>query len=119
VQKAWIILADEPIASLDPESSRRIMEILQKLNRENGLTIVVSLHQVDYAKKYCQRAVALNSGRICYDGPSEKLSPQLMHEIYGGDLEGFVEENVMPFAPPFPTAPVYSAEMEPSWAQNA
>ncbi|MDR0620681.1 MAG: phosphonate ABC transporter ATP-binding protein, partial [Deltaproteobacteria bacterium] len=59
VQRASIILADEPIASLDPESSILVMELLRKLNREEGLTVLVSLHQVDYAIKYCPRAVAL------------------------------------------------------------
>jgi phosphonate transport system ATP-binding protein len=89
VQKAEVILADEPIASLDPESSRRVMEILEKLNKEDGLTVVVSLHQVDYAMKYCKRAVALNGGKICFDGPSSSLTPALMKEIYGGNSEDF------------------------------
>jgi phosphonate transport system ATP-binding protein len=87
VQKAGIILADEPIASLDPESAKRVMEILHKLNTEDGLTVVVSLHQVEYAKRYCHRAVALNAGSICYDGPSSMLSEDLMREIYGGSVE--------------------------------
>jgi phosphonate transport system ATP-binding protein len=87
VQKAGIILADEPIASLDPESAKRVMEILNKLNKEDGLTVVVSLHQVEYAKKYCHRAIALNSGRICYDGPSDRLSEELLRDIYGGSFE--------------------------------
>jgi phosphonate transport system ATP-binding protein len=92
VQKALIILADEPIASLDPTSSHRVMEILQTLNRESGLTVVVSLHQVEYAKKYCTRAIALNAGKICYDGPSKGLSLELMKDIYGGDLEDFQDK---------------------------
>ena len=54
-----MILADEPIASLDPESSRRVMETLRDLNRADGLTVVVSLHQVEIALSYCQRIVAL------------------------------------------------------------
>ncbi|MDR2405256.1 MAG: phosphonate ABC transporter ATP-binding protein, partial [Deltaproteobacteria bacterium] len=78
VQRAEVILADEPIASLDPESSRRVMEILQRLNIEEGITIVVSLHQVDFAKKFCPRAVALANGRILYDGPSKGLSSELL-----------------------------------------
>ncbi|MDR2349249.1 MAG: phosphonate ABC transporter ATP-binding protein [Deltaproteobacteria bacterium] len=84
-QKADIILADEPIASLDPESARNVMEILHKLNREDGLTVVVSLHQVDYAIRYCPRTIALNAGTICFDGPSVKLTPALLREIYGGN----------------------------------
>jgi phosphonate transport system ATP-binding protein len=83
VQKASIILADEPIASLDPESSILVMEILKKLNKEEGLTVLVSLHQVDYALKYCPRAVALCCGRILYDGPSVDLTVDKMRAIYG------------------------------------
>jgi phosphonate transport system ATP-binding protein len=89
VQRAKVILADEPIASLDPETSRKIMQILMDLNREDGFTVVVSLHQVDYARKYCPRAIALRGGRLIYDGPSRGLTPELMREIYGGRLEDF------------------------------
>jgi phosphonate transport system ATP-binding protein len=83
VQKASIILADEPIASLDPESSILVMELLRKLNQDEGLTVLVSLHQVDYALKYCPRAVALGFGRVLYDGPSENLTVDKMKSIYG------------------------------------
>lgn len=58
-QKAEVILADEPIASLDPESARKVMDILADINRHDGKTVVVTLHQVDYALRYCPRAVAL------------------------------------------------------------
>jgi phosphonate transport system ATP-binding protein len=64
VQGAKVILADEPIASLDPESSRKVMDILQRVNQEDGCTVVVSLHQVNVAIKYCPRTIALNQGRV-------------------------------------------------------
>jgi len=89
VQRASAILADEPIASLDPESSRRVMEILAAINREDGATVVVSLHQVQVALKYCPRTVALHEGRVAFDGPSALLTPQRLREIYGADLESF------------------------------
>ena len=87
VQRARIILADEPIASLDPESSRRVMEILARINREDGTTIVVSLHQVDYALGYCQRVVALRDGKIVFDGPSATVTKELLREFYGSELD--------------------------------
>jgi len=87
VQGARIVLADEPIASLDPESSRRVMEILATINREDGCTVVVSLHQVNVALKYCPRTVALREGRVVYDGPSAQLSPQLLRELYGAEAD--------------------------------
>jgi phosphonate transport system ATP-binding protein len=83
VQRARIVLADEPIASLDPESSRRVMELLQSLNEEHGLTVVVSLHQIDVAMKYCARTVALRDGCVVYDGPSSKLTASVLRELYG------------------------------------
>jgi phosphonate transport system ATP-binding protein len=87
VQRARIILADEPIASLDPESSRRVMELLARINREDGTTIVVSLHQVDYALSYCRRVVALRRGKIVYDGPSATVTTELLRELYGSELD--------------------------------
>lgn len=87
VQKAKIVLADEPIASLDPESARNVMELLAKMNRERGVTVVVSLHQVEFAIKYCPRTVALHRGKVVYDGPSAALTPQLLGELYGADVE--------------------------------
>ncbi len=92
VQKARLLLADEPIASLDPESSRRVMEIMSTLNREEGLTVVVTLHQVDYAVKYCPRTVALHHGKVVYDGPSRDLTPALLREIYGAESEEMFEK---------------------------
>lgn len=83
VQGAKVVLADEPIASLDPEASRKVMEILARINREDGSTVVVSLHQVDMAIRYCPRVVALHQGRVVYDGPSSELTPSLLRSLYG------------------------------------
>jgi phosphonate transport system ATP-binding protein len=87
VQGAKVILADEPIASLDPESSRKVMDILAQVNREDKCTVVVSLHQVNVAMKYCPRTVALNQGRVVYDGPSVALTPTLLRELYGAEAD--------------------------------
>ena len=87
VQGAKVILADEPIASLDPESSRKVMDILAQVNREDRCTVVVSLHQVNVAMKYCARTVALHQGRVVYDGPSAALTPTLLRELYGADAD--------------------------------
>lgn len=78
-------LADEPIASLDPESARKVMDILADINRHDGKTVVVTLHQVDYALRYCPRAVALKGGRILFDGSSEHLSEGFLNELYGAE----------------------------------
>ncbi len=83
VQGAKVVLADEPIASLDPESSRKVMEILARINREDGSTVVVSLHQMDMALKYCPRVIALHQGQVVFDGAASALTPALLRELYG------------------------------------
>ncbi len=90
VQQAEILLADEPIASLDPKSARRVMEILSHINQAFGITVVVSLHQVDYAFAYCPRTLALRDGRIVYDGPSRALTPAFLTELYGAQSEELI-----------------------------
>lgn len=87
VQRAKVVLADEPIASLDPESSRKVMEILATINREDGCTVLVSLHQVNVAMKYCPRTVALHRGKVVYDGPSAALTPALLRNLYGAEAD--------------------------------
>jgi phosphonate transport system ATP-binding protein len=87
VQGAEVVIADEPIASLDPASARRVMDILAEMNRQDGITVLVSLHQVSYALSYCARAIALKAGRIVYDGRSDELTPALLWSIYGAESD--------------------------------
>ena len=87
VQEAEMLLADEPVASLDPVSARRVMEALKDLNTGDGLTVLVTLHQVDYALRYCGRVVALKAGRIVYDGAPSGLDRERLVEIYGPEFE--------------------------------
>jgi phosphonate transport system ATP-binding protein len=87
VQQAEVILADEPVASLDPVAARKVMELLSDLNRAEGLSVVVSLHQVDYALRYCRRVIALKAGRIAYDGPPTGLDHATLIDIYGPEIE--------------------------------
>jgi phosphonate transport system ATP-binding protein len=94
VQGAEFIVADEPIASLDPSSARRVMDILADLNRRDRLTVLVSLHQVEYALTYCARTIALRAGQVVYDGPSHALTPAFLNSLYGAesdDLFGSLE----------------------------
>ena len=86
VQNARVILADEPIASLDPESSRRVMDTLAHINRSRKVAVVVSLHQVDVALRYCPRVVALRHGRVVYDGPAANLTETMLRALYGADV---------------------------------
>lgn len=87
-QEARLILADEPIASLDPASADRVMEILADINRRDGVTVVVSLHQIDHAFRFCNRIVALADGRIVFDGPPSGISPDVLKDLYGLEEAG-------------------------------
>jgi phosphonate transport system ATP-binding protein len=90
VQKARVVIADEPIASLDPASANKVMETLASINREDGITVVVSLHQVNYAVKYCPRTVAMRAGSVIHDGPSTALTPEFLTQLYGADSEELI-----------------------------
>lgn len=89
VQKAQVVLADEPIASLDPASSRRVMETLSAINA-NGISVMVCLHQVSYATKYCPRTVAMRDGEVVYDGDSSALTTEFLTQLYGDDSEELI-----------------------------
>jgi phosphonate transport system ATP-binding protein len=90
MQGAKIILADEPIASLDPESARRVMELLVELNQEQGITVIACLHQVQMVRHYFQRSIALRAGEVCFDGYTTDLNDMRLAEIYGSAAEELV-----------------------------
>jgi phosphonate transport system ATP-binding protein len=82
-QAPQVILGDEPTASLDPGLAGSIMGILRRINREQGLTLVVSQHQLDTALEFGTRIVGFRGGRICFDGPPEAVTPGVVRDIYG------------------------------------
>lgn len=90
MQGAQVILADEPIASLDPESARRVMELLVDLNRDRRLTVIVSLHQVQMVRLYCDRSIALRDGSVQFDGLTAALDDDRLSQIYGAAAEELV-----------------------------
>lgn len=84
-----IILADEPVASLDPALGREVLELLRAQARERGATVLCSLHQIDLARAYADRIVALHRGRVIFDGPPEQLRERELAVIYAkGDMAG-------------------------------
>ena len=87
VQGSKAILADEPVASLDPVSARKVMELLVELNKQDGMGVIVTLHQVDYAIRYCERVLALKAGKVVYDGPVSGLTTERLIEIYGPEFQ--------------------------------
>ena len=91
VQRPKIMLADEPIASLDPANATLVMDGLKQINREDGLTVLVNLHTLDTARAYCDRIIAMRSGRVFFDGTAAQLTDDVVRDIYG--TEGLREFN--------------------------
>jgi phosphonate transport system ATP-binding protein len=85
-QEPKIILADEPVASLDPPTSHVVMRDLQRINRELQITTIVNLHFLDLAKRYGERIVGLRAGELVYDGPGSQADEHVFRDIYGRSL---------------------------------
>jgi phosphonate transport system ATP-binding protein len=82
-QKPQTILADEPVASLDPTTSDDILSLLYRVTKEDRLTTILSLHQVEFAKKYGDRIIGLASGRVVFEGTARDLDARILGRIYG------------------------------------
>jgi phosphonate transport system ATP-binding protein len=83
VQEPDLILADEPVASLDPHNARRVMDAIRTINREDSLTVLCNLHTLEIACAYCDRIVGMAQGQIVFDGSPAALTPDTLREIYG------------------------------------
>ena len=87
MQKPKILLADEPISSLDPKNAKRVMDDMMKINREDGITVICNLHSLDVAKKYCDRLIGLSDGEVVFDGAPDDLTAEISKELYDLDNE--------------------------------
>ena len=85
MQRPKLILADEPIASLDPLNAQIVMDSLQDINLREGITVVTNLHTLDTARAYCKRIIGMAAGRIVFDGAPNELTEAAAREIYGAD----------------------------------
>ena len=92
VQEPELVLADEPIASLDPRNTRLVMDGLQRINRHFKITVICNLHSLDLARAYCGRLVGMSAGRIVFDGAPDALTDDVARELYGleaGEVVGY------------------------------
>ncbi|HEY4199571.1 MAG TPA: phosphonate ABC transporter ATP-binding protein [Devosiaceae bacterium] len=85
MQSPKMILADEPIASLDPRNAKIVMDSLRDINKRDGITVMVNLHTLDTARAYCERIVGMSAGRIVFDGVPEELTEDAARAIYGAE----------------------------------
>jgi phosphonate transport system ATP-binding protein len=81
-QHPKVILADEPVASLDPKIARQVLTYLRQVAKELGITVLCNLHQVDYAREFAERVVGMSKGAVVFDGPAAELTEDILHRIY-------------------------------------
>ena len=89
-QNPQIILADEPVASLDPVTARQVMDDFQRINRDMNITVIINIHHVELALQYASRVIGIREGRIVYDGPAAQVTQQILDGIYQGKEEAAV-----------------------------
>ena len=85
-QKPEIILADEPVAALDPITAKQVMDDFKKINKELNMSVLINIHHVDLALKYADRVIGIKAGEIVYDGPATKVDSEVLKQIYGREL---------------------------------
>ncbi|WP_029200756.1 phosphonate ABC transporter ATP-binding protein [Oribacterium sp. NK2B42] len=86
-QNPEIILADEPVAALDPVTAKQVMNDFTRINKEMNISILINIHHVDLALKYCSRVIGINAGEIVYDGPAVEVDKEVLNKIYKGGRE--------------------------------
>jgi phosphonate transport system ATP-binding protein len=87
MQRPRMVLADEPIASLDPLNAQIVMQALRSIYEQDGITVVCNLHTLDTARSYCERVIGMAEGRVVFDGPVAELTDAKVREIYGAEDE--------------------------------
>lgn len=91
-QNPSIILADEPVAALDPVTAKQVMDDFKRINQDLNITVLINIHHVDLALAYADRVIGIRSGKIVYDGPSDKVDDEVLKAIYNGEQIGKMEE---------------------------
>jgi phosphonate transport system ATP-binding protein len=106
VQEPEIILADEPVASLDPRNARIVMDALLRINRHFGITVICNLHSLELARGYCDRLVGMANGRVVFEGGSSELTDAVARELYGMEAKEAIGDERLeaPAGAPAPAA---------------
>jgi phosphonate transport system ATP-binding protein len=90
-QRPKLILADEPVASLDPKIARQVLDYLKDVSQRLGISVICNLHQIDFAREYAERIIGLSQGKLIFDGPPSALTDDIINQIYGSRAEKAVE----------------------------
>jgi phosphonate transport system ATP-binding protein len=108
VQQPDIILADEPIASLDPRNTQVVMDALRHINRHFGITVMCNLHSLELARSYCDRLVGLAAGRVVFDGVPAQLTERVTRDLYGLEADELVAPGGTPQPAPLGVRPGFA-----------
>ena len=98
MQQPSIVLADEPIASLDPRNTKLVMDAIQRINRHFGITVLCNLHSLDLARSYCDRLIGMAGGRVVFDGTPDMLTEGVARELYGLEADEVMDAGAAPEA---------------------
>jgi phosphonate transport system ATP-binding protein len=90
-QRPKLILADEPVASLDPKIARQVLDYLKDVSQRLGISVICNLHQIDFAREYAERIIGLSQGKLIFDGPPSALTDDILERIYGSRMENAVD----------------------------
>ncbi len=114
MQEPRVILADEPIASLDPMNAKVVMDALADINRRDGITVITNLHTLDTARSYCARIIGMAEGKVVFDGPPSDLTTDMVRRIYGAtdDFDEQMTSTALDYAlpPGITPAPGYAMQ---------
>lgn len=119
MQEPKLILADEPIASLDPLNAKVVMDALRDINLRDGITVITNLHTLDTARTYCNRIIGMQGGAVVFDGAPEDLTIEAVRLVYGADADGTeISEAITSTSirPVKVRVPVSAAPLEPAYA---
>ncbi|GAA2841811.1 phosphonate transport system ATP-binding protein [Aminobacter aminovorans] len=119
MQEPKLILADEPIASLDPLNAKVVMDALRDINLREGITVITNLHTLDTARTYCNRIIGMQGGAVVFDGAPEDLTIEAVRLVYGADADGAeISEAITSTSirPVKVRVPVSAAHLEPAYA---
>jgi phosphonate transport system ATP-binding protein len=107
VQNPKIILADEPVASLDPRNTQAVMDALKVLNQKSGITVLCNLHSLELARSYCSRLIGMKAGRVVFDGSPEALTEDAIVDLYGLEANDVIDVPPKAAARPQQLAPAF------------
>ncbi|MBL0372922.1 phosphonate ABC transporter ATP-binding protein [Rhizobium sp. KVB221] len=111
MQEPKVVLADEPIASLDPLNAKIVMDALKSINERDGITVITNLHTLDTARAYCQRIIGMAAGRVVFDGSADELTSEAVHRIYGAAGGAELDETITSTSI---NVPVAAMKMQPA-----